>query len=167
MRIPIALGRTRATTIAALLGMSTMTMFSIVGCRAVSDYAWRPPVIALRGVRLEGFGFTGGMLRVALSVRNPNFYSLSTAGMRYRLLVGDSVTIADGVDTTHRRVAAHDSAVVELPVNVSWQGLTAAGSDIVRSGLVLYRIIGDITLDTPLGTHDVPVSQTGRFAPLR
>lgn len=130
-------------------------------------HVWRQPGIALRGVRLEGIGLTGGTLRVALSVRNPNFYPLSTVGMRYRLLVGDSIAIAEGVDTTHRRVPAHDSAVVELPVNVSWQGLTAAGSDIVRSGLVPYRIVGDITLDTPLGAHDVPVSQAGRFAPLR
>jgi hypothetical protein len=81
--------------------------------------------------------------------------------------VRDSVAIAEGVDSTHRRIGANDSAVVDLPVSVSWRGLSAAGGDFVNSGLVTYRLDGDITLDTPLGDHDLPVRQTGRFAPLR
>jgi hypothetical protein len=71
------------------------------------------------------------------------------------------------VDSLHRRVPSHDSTVVDLPVAVSWRGLSAAGSDIVASGLVTYRLVGDIMLDTPVGVHRVPVDQTGRFAPLR
>lgn len=139
----------------------------IASCRAVSRKLWRQPTVVLRAVQVDGIGLTGGTLRVALLVRNPNFYALNTAGMRYQLLVGDSVAIADGVDTTHRRVAANDSAVVELPVRVSWRGLSAAGGDIVANGLVPYQLVGNITLDTPVGTHDVPVNQRGRFAPLR
>jgi hypothetical protein len=50
---------------------------------------------------------------------------------------------------------------------VSWQGLSAAGSAIAASGLVSYQLVGNITLDTPLGTHDIPVNQRGSFAPLR
>jgi hypothetical protein len=37
----------------------------------------------------------------------------------------------------------------------------------VASGLVPYQLVGSITLDTPLGTLDVPINQRGRFAPLR
>lgn len=141
------------------------TLFS--ACRDVSRRLYRPPTVALRNVTVDGVGLTGGSLRVALLVRNPNFYPLSTAGMRYQLLVGDSVPIASGVDSTHRRVASNDSAVVELPVQVSWQGLSAAGRTIAGSGLVPYQLVGTITLDTPVGTHDVAVNQRGRFAPLR
>jgi LEA14-like dessication related protein len=139
----------------------------LAGCREVSRRLYHPPTVALRNVVVDGIGLTGGSLRVALLVRNPNFYSLSTAGMRYQLLVGDSVTIATGVDSTHRRIGANDSTIVELPVQVSWQGLSAAGRAIAESGLVTYQLIGNITLDTPLGTHDIPVNQRGRFAPLR
>jgi LEA14-like dessication related protein len=138
-----------------------------LGCRDASRYVYKPPTVAFRAVRLASVGLDGGSLRVALLVRNPNFYSLSTAGMRYRLLVHDSVTIADGADSTHRRVPANDSTVVELPLHVTWRGLSAAAGDVVSNGLVTYRIVGDITLDTPIGTHDLPISQTGRFAPLR
>lgn len=162
MTFSLATTARRTTIIVAATALATLA-----GCRAISRKAWRPPTVALRNVRVEGIGLTGGTLRVALLVRNPNFYPLSTAGMRYQLLVGDSVAIANGVDTTHRRVGANDSTVVELPVQVSWQGLSAAGNDIVSSGLVPYQLVGEITLSTPVGSHDVPVNQRGRFAPLR
>jgi LEA14-like dessication related protein len=153
----------RRTTVLAFAMGATM----LAGCGAVARRLYRPPTVALRNVAVEGIGLTGGTLRVALFVRNPNFYALSTAGMRYQLLVGDSVTIATGVDSTRRRVAANDSTVVELPVQVSWQGVSAAGRAIAASGLVPYQLVGTITLDTPVGTHDIPVNQRGRFAPLR
>lgn len=139
----------------------------LAGCREVSQRVYRPPTVALRNVTVDGIGLAGASLHVALLVRNPNFYSLSSAGMRYQLLVGDSVTIATGVDSTHRRIGANDSTVVELPVHVSWQGVSAAGSAIAASGLVAYHVIGSITLDTPLGAHEIPVNQRGSFAPLR
>jgi LEA14-like dessication related protein len=150
----------------AIAGITAAAVL-LSGCRDMSRRVYRPPTVALRNVTVDGVGLTGGSLRVALLVRNPNFYPLSTAGMRYQLFVGDTVPIASGVDSTHRRVASNDSAVVELPVQVSWQGLSAAGRTIAASGLVLYQLVGTITLDTPVGTHDVPVNQRGRFAPLR
>jgi hypothetical protein len=150
------------TIVAIAMGATTLA-----GCRAVSRRLYRPPSVALRNVAVDGIGPTGGSLRVALLVRNRNFYPLSSAGMRYQLLVGDSLPIAAGVDSTHRRIGARDSTLVDLPVQVSFQGLSAAGRSIAASGLVAYRLVGTITLDTPLGTHDIPVNQRGRFAPLR
>src|SRR5262245_32430400 len=122
----------RGATIVALAASAAM----LANCREVSRRLYQPPTVALRNVVVDGIGLTGGSLRVALLVRNPNFYSLSTAGMRYQLLVDNSVTIATGVDSTHRRIGANDSAIVELPVQVSWQGLSAAGHAIAASGLV-------------------------------
>ena len=153
----------RRVTIAAVALVATM----LADCREVSRRVYRPPSVALRNVAVEGVGLTGGSLRVALLVRNPNFYPLNTAGMRYQLLVGDSIAIAAGIDSTHHRVAANDSAIVELPVQVSWQGLSTAGRAIAASGLVPYQLVGNITLDTPIGAHDIAVNQRGRFAPLR
>ena len=136
------------------------------GCRSVSLLLWRPPTITLRDAKFD-VGMNGGSLRVVLLVQNPNFYALSTAGMKYQLLVGDSIQVAAGVDTTHRRVGANDSTIVELPAHVSWQGLSAAGGAIATHGLVSYQLIATITLDTPLGNHDIPVNQRGSVAPLR
>ena len=151
----------------AMIVVATAAATMLAGCSAMKRRLYRPPTIALRNVAVDGVGLTGGSLRVALLVRNPNFYSLSTAGMRYQLLVGDSITIAAGLDSTHRSVAANDSVIVELPVHVSWQGISAAGRAIAATGLVPYQIVGSITLATPLGTHDIPVNQRGNFAPVR
>jgi LEA14-like dessication related protein len=162
MKFVSAKARRHATIVAVAMAATMLT-----DCREVSRRLYHPPTVALHNVAVEGVGLTGGTLRVALLVRNPNFYPLSTAGMRYQLLVGDSIPIATGVDSTHRRVGANDSTIVEMPVQVSWQGLSAAGSAIAASGLVSYQLVGNITLDTPLGTHDIPVNQRGSFAPLR
>ena len=161
MKIGSAKAR-QCATIAVFAASATM----FAGCRSVPFRLYRQPTITLKDAKFD-VGMEGGSLRVVLLVRNPNFYALSTAGMRYQLLVGDSVQVAGGVDTTHRRVAAHDSAIVELPAHVSWQGLSAAGGAIATHGLVEYQLIGTITLDTPLGNHDIPVNQRGSFAPLR
>jgi len=163
---PMKVAPAKATRHATLIAIAVGAMM-LADCRAVSRRLYHPPTVALRNVAVEAIGLTGGSLRVALLVRNPNFYPLSTAGMRYQLLVGDSVTIAAGVDSTHRRIGANDSTIVEMPVQVSWPGIAAAGHAIAATGLVPYQLIGNITLDTPLGTHDIPVNQRGDFAPLR
>jgi LEA14-like dessication related protein len=160
MRIGSAKAR-QCATIALALGATTLA-----GCRSISLLLYRPPTITLRDAKFD-VGMNGGSLRVVLLVKNPNFYALSTAGMRYQLLVGDSIQVAAGVDSTHRRVGANDSTIVELPAHVSWQGLSAAGGAIAAHGLVQYQLIGTIALDTPLGTHDIPVNQRRSFAPLR
>lgn len=162
MRTKSAKAGRRVTIVVIAVGAAMLA-----GCSAVSRYLYRPPTVALRNVAVDGIGLTGGSLRVALLVQNSNFYSLSTARMRYQLLVGDSVTIAAGVDSTHRRIAANDSAIVDLPVHVSWQGLSAGGRAVAASGMVPYQLVGIITLDTPVGAHDIRVNQRGRFAPLR
>src|SRR5579871_3223341 len=159
MQIPWAKGRQHRIIVAFAFGATTL-----VGCRSVQLRLFRQPTITVRNVAFD-VGLGGGSLRVELLVKNPNFYSLRTAGMRYQVLVGDSVQVAAGVDSTHRSVGAHDSTIVELPAHVSWQGLSAAGSAIASHGLVQYQLIGTITLDTPLGNHDIPVNQRGSFAP--
>lgn len=60
---------------------------------------------------------------------------------------------------------AHDSAFVDLPVDLSWQGLRAAARDAARDGTVDYILKGTVTLQTPLGNPNVPFEVAGRFTP--
>jgi hypothetical protein len=50
---------------------------------------------------------------------------------------------------------------------VSLRGILAAGSAVVNYGMVPYRLVGDITADTPIGTRRVPFDQKGEFAPVK
>jgi LEA14-like dessication related protein len=100
-------------------------------------------------------------------VHNPNPYSLSTSGMTYELFVRDTIALARGADTLHRTVGGHDSLLVALPLDVSLRGLAAAASAVVGYGMVPYRLVGDITADTPIGARKIPFDQKGEFANIR
>lgn len=138
----------------------------LAGCGA-EKALWTPPAVAFRGVALDGVGPLGGRMRVRLLVRNANPYALTTTALRYRLLVRDTVEIARGSDAERRTVAARDSVIVDLPLDVSWKGLQAAGGALATQGAVAYRLVGDVTLDTPIGARTVSFDEQGQFAPGR
>ena len=138
--------------------------FLAVGCSAAAKHLFASPTVVFRGVALENVGPFGGRVRVKLLVHNPNPYSLSTSGMTYELLVRDTVALARGADTVRRTVGGHDSLLVSLPLDVSWRGLSAAASSVVGYGMVPYRLVGDITAETPIGERKIPFDQKGQFS---
>src|SRR5437764_7282111 len=137
------------------------------GCSAAAKHLFTAPTVAFRGVALESLSPFGGRVRVNLLVRNPNPYSLSTSGMTYELFVRDTIAVARGADTLHRTVGGHDSLIVALPLDVSLRGLALAANSVVGFGVVPYRLIGDVTAETPIGSRKIPFDQRGEFAPVR
>ena len=137
------------------------------GCRAAAERVFTPPAVALRGVELTGIGATGAALTVTLALANPNPYPLAATRASYRLLAGDSTEVGQGSAAAPLRVAARDSATVQLPLVVSWAALGRAGRGALRAGAVDYRVIGEVVADTPVGDRSVPIDARGRFAPLR
>ncbi|HEY7233281.1 MAG TPA: LEA type 2 family protein [Gemmatimonadaceae bacterium] len=142
-------------------------ILSVAGCSAAAKHLFTAPTVAFRGVALEGITPLGGRIRVNLLVRNPNPYSLSTSGMTYELFVRDTIAVAKGIDTTHHTVGGHDSLLVALPLDVSLRGILAAGNAVVGYGMVPYRLVGDVSADTPIGTRRIPFDQKGEFAPVK
>jgi len=138
-----------------------------LACSAAAKHLFTAPTVAFRGVSFESITPIGGRVRVNLLVRNPNPYSISTSGMTYELFVRDTVAVARGADTLHRTVGGHDSLLVALPLDVSLRGILAAGDAIVGYGMVPYRLVGDITAETPIGSRRIPYDQKGEFAPVR
>jgi hypothetical protein len=49
-------------------------------------------------------------------------------------------------------------------VNFSYNGLGAAGRQIMNTGSVNYRVLGDLVVATVLGNFTVPYDRTGRFS---
>lgn len=143
-----------------------VSLFAL-GCASAARHLFTSPTVVFRGVALEGITPFGGRVRVNLMVRNPNPYSLSTSGMTYELFVSDTVALARGVDTLHRTVGGHDSLLVSLPLDVSFRGLSAAANAVVGYGMVPYRLVGDITAETPIGSRKIPFDQKGQFANVR
>lgn len=135
------------------------------GCSTLGRQAFADPVVSLKDVRVMGVGLNGGSLEVALNVYNPNGYRLDATRLTYRLQV-DSTPLANGVMDSRFTVQDKDSTTVRIPVSFSWSGLGAGVRSIFNTGAVNYRVIGDVTVGTPVGSFTIPYSQTGRYSTL-
>ena len=109
--------------------LGVLAVLLVSGCSSLSERAFSRPVVAVRGVRVHSVGLTGGSIDVSLFINNPNPYPLPVQRATYRFALADSTEIGRGETATPFTVPAHDSAVVQLPVNVSWPGLRAAARD--------------------------------------
>jgi LEA14-like dessication related protein len=132
------------------------------GCAMLGRQLFKRPVVQLRDVRLAGLGFAGGNLDVVLAVYNPNGYRLDATNLHYHLLV-DTVDVADGDVVARSVFRGGDTTVVHLPVQFSYAGIGAAGRELTQTGAVNYRVVGDITVDSPVGSRTFPFTSRGRF----
>jgi LEA14-like dessication related protein len=145
--------------------LSIVAILALAGCSNIAERAFTNPTIAVRGVKVRSVGLTGGSIEVTLAVANPNPYPLPVHRATYTFALADSTQIGRGETAAAFTIAARDSAVIQLPVDVSWQGLRAAAKDASADGAIDYRFGGVVTLDTPLGNPNVPFESTGRFVP--
>ncbi len=134
----------------------------MAGCATLGRQFFKQPTVVLRDVRLAGLGITGGNLDVVLAVYNPNGYQLDATSLHYRLLV-DTVEVADGNVSERSAFRGGDTTIVHLPVTFSYAGVGAAGRELTQTGAVNYRVVGDITVDSPIGSRTFPFTSSGRF----
>ena len=136
---------------------------AVAACSTLGRAAFQNPVVNLRDVRVLGLGTTGGNLEVHLGVYNPNNYRLDASRLTYRVSVGDSIGLANGALDTHTAVQAGDSTIVKIPVSFTYAGLGAAATQLLRTGAVTYRVVGDVTVGSVVGNFTVPYTTTGQF----
>ncbi len=131
-------------------------------CATFGRAGFKEPIVTFRDLQVRGIGLTGGSLDVVLSIYNPNGYRLDATKLTYRLMV-DSTALGAGEYDNHFAVQSGDSTIVKLPVTLSYSGLSAAGRQLMGKGSVDYRVLGDVTVATPIGHFTKPYNQTGRF----
>ena len=144
---------------------AVLTTLTLTACSGIAERAFTTPTIAVRGVKLRSVGLTGGSIEVSLAIVNPNPYPLPVERATYSFALADSTEIGRGESAAAFTLPARDSAIVQIPLDVSWEGLRAAARDAARDGTVDYRLAGSVTIDTPLGNPNVPFESTGRFTP--
>lgn len=149
------LRRVALSTLALAVGAST-------ACSSIGKHVFTAPVVTFRGANVRGVGFTGTALDIYLGVQNPNSYGLKAVGAEYHVFVRDSVEVGSGAMQDTIAVGGHDSTIVKLPLDVRWAGLGSAGVQALMSGLVDYRITGDVIAVTPFGRHTFPLNVRGR-----
>jgi hypothetical protein len=134
----------------------------LAACDRLVQRAFQAPTVEFRGAALRSAGLGGGVVDVQLLLRNPNPYPLTASSATYRVFAGDSVEVGQGMTNDTVVVAGRDSALVRLPLNVTWRALNAAGRQALADGTVDYLVSGEVVGVTPVGDHAFPVNARGR-----
>lgn len=166
MREQLRRGREGARRRVAVL-LLAVTAVALPACATLGRAVFKEPVVDFRNVQINGLGVTGGSLDLILGVYNPNGFDLEATRFTYRLMMADSVPVADGALDERFTVQEGDTSIVRIPVSFTYAGLGRAASELLRSGTVNYRVLGDVTVATPLGNFTRPYDQRGTFTPLR
>ena len=145
--------------------LAFMAATGLAACATLGKAAFKEPVVHFQDARVTGLGITGGSLELKLSVYNPNGFRLDGTRLTYNVLV-DSVTFGTGALTQQFTVQEKDSTIVTLPLQFTYAGIGQAGRQLMNTGAVTYRVVGDVTVGTPLGNFTRPYDQTGRFSTL-
>ncbi len=128
---------------------------------------FKQPEVRVEGMRLGALGLQGGTLLVQLFVRNPNGYELRTSKLGYHIELRDVtsgqerwIDFAAGDYVGDVRVAAHDSSVVQVPVQFTYAGAGSVVRQVLQTGSFEYRISGDVAVERPV-SRSVPFRRTG------
>lgn len=146
---------------AAVFGVVLM-LATAQGCATAARAIFTQPDVSFRGVGVRALGLDGADLEVLLNIYNPNGYSLGASQLHYTLLV-DSVEIGAGAIDSAFSVKERDSAVVRLPVRVGFRALQVVGPRLLRGGEIPYRLMGDVSLKSFVGTFTRRFNEGGRF----
>lgn len=131
-------------------------------CAGLGRGGFKDPVVTFKNVRVGGIGLTGGTLDVILNVYNPNGYRLDASRVTYKVMV-DSLDVGAGASDRHFSVPSNDSAEVVLPLRFSWNGVNAAGRELMQTGTIPYRVLGDLTVGSGVGDFTIQYDRTGNF----
>lgn len=154
--MPCSPPRSRRPLLLALL------LVVATACGSIAKAAFTPPTVQFQGVDLRALRLDGGDFVVRLQLRNPNGYAIDASRLRYRLLV-DSVEIGAGALDSGFAVPGHDSALVRLPVRIGFSAVRAVGLRLLQRGEIPYRVIGDVSLKTFVGTFTKAFDEAGRY----
>ena len=121
-----------------------------------------PPVVVFRGVTLRDVALSGATLDVALQVKNPNPFNIDVQRVTYQLFA-DSTLVGTGQPENALFVPAKDSAIITLPVAFTFRALGNVAFQLVARGSVNYRLTGQVSFGTPIGTMTRDFDQRGTF----
>src|SRR3990170_4238681 len=133
------------------MALAVFAAIALAGCATLGGNVFREPVVHFNDAKIRGLGLSGGSVDVVLSVYNPNRFDLNATRLTYRLMVEDK-QIGTGALNNAFRVGDNDSTYVTIPVDFTNSGLGAAGRQLLSTGSINYRVLGDFTVDTPLGS---------------
>jgi LEA14-like dessication related protein len=144
-----------------LLLALALALVPLTGCRSLARRAFKPPVVEVQDVRVRGIGLTGGTLDVSLSVQNPNGYRIEAKRVTYEFYLDTTRIVAGDID---QRVVLEQRGATQftIPVTIGYAALGVAMREYLSKGALDYRVSGQFTLVTPIGSFTRPYAGFGR-----
>jgi LEA14-like dessication related protein len=150
---------TRSTKIGAML----VAVAAMAACASLGMGTFQEPIVTFKDLKVRGLGLSGGTLDAYVSVYNPNGFRLDATRLTYNVLVGQN-QLGTGALDSRFTVQDKDSTTIRIPIDFTYAGIGAAGTQMMQQGSVPYTITGDVTVATPLGNFTRPYTGTGRFS---
>ena len=145
--------------IAAMLLVAATT----AACASLGSGVFQEPIVTFKDLKVRGLGLSGGTLDAYVNVYNPNGFRLDATRLTYNVLVGQN-QLGTGALDSRFTVQNNDSTTIRIPIDFTYAGIGAAGTQMMQQGSVPYTITGDVTVATPLGNFTRPYTGTGRFS---
>ncbi len=133
----------------------------VVACTPLGVWVYEDPGVTVSRVRVDAEGRDSSPVVVALNLRNPNDFTVSTTRVELRLML-DGLAIGQ-LDRDSDVTLPKGTATVSLPLipnrSTSHGRLRAFGSGVHR-----FAIEGRATFTTPMGKRKVHFAQHGELA---
>jgi LEA14-like dessication related protein len=121
--------------------MFPVVCLPLAGCSFVAAVSGtlESPVVELQASKVESISPTSAQLLFDLAIYNPNAFSLTSHGLRYRFRVGQAV-VADGASDVTATVPPRASNAMTLPIEVQWDRLSNAAQGAMILGEIPYDL---------------------------
>jgi hypothetical protein len=133
----------------------------VVACTPLGVWIYEDPGVTVSRVRVDTEGRSSSPVIVALDLRNPNDYTVSTTRVELWLVL-DGLAIGR-LDQRGSVDLPKGTATVALPL-VPNRATTPARLQAFGSGIHRFAIEGRATFKTPVGKRKVRFAQTGELA---
>lgn len=159
--------RTRFRVIGVLaVAAAALSSSGCESLRGVVDGMHKPEV-RVASTELEALSFSGLTLRFDVEIENPNPIGISLAGFDYELQIEGNSFVSGEVDE-RIAVEARGSSIVPLPVELAFENIVNAFSQLEGQEEAAYQLSSGFSFDLPmLGRVRIPVQKAGTFPILR
>ena len=138
-----------------------MWLAPAVACTPLGAWIYEDPGVTVSRVRVAADGRDSSPVVVALDLRNPNDFTVSTTRVELRLML-DGLAIGH-LDRDSSVSVPKGTATVALPL-IPNRATTRARLQSFGSGVHRFAIEGRATFTTPIGKRKVRFAQTGELA---
>jgi LEA14-like dessication related protein len=133
----------------------------VVACTPLGVWIYEDPGVSVSRVRVAADGRGPSPVMVALDLRNPNDFAVSTTRVELWLVL-DGLDIGR-LDQDSSMSLPKGTATVALPLTPN-RGTTPARLRAFGSGIHRFSVRGRATFSTPVGKRRVRFTQTGEMA---